>query len=347
MAVYTKLTRSQISTHLTNYSLGKLIDFQEIIEGIDNSNFIIKTTGGADSRGDNKFILTIFESRINKKDLPFFINFKEHLAKNKIHCPRPILDNKGEAIVDLQDKKSTIVTFLSGKNLQPQDDGYYSNITAQHCFEVGSMLGKMHLVAQDFAMQRKNDLGVEAWSPLFSKFKDREDFFNLAKNLSNSLSQKNLKQEIADALIFLEKAWRFDLPSSAAHLDLFPDNVFFDENQKASGVIDFYFAANDVLIYDFAIVVNAWCFDEKNNFLQEKFLALKNGYENFRKFSPKEIDFLEIALCGAAMRFLLTRLHDKIFTPKSSLVKIKDPQEYIIKLQFFKNKLNFLFQKKD
>ncbi len=342
MAVYTKFTRSEISTHLTNYSLGKLIDFQEIIEGIDNSNFIVETTGRNDSCVENKFILTVFESRINKKDLPFFINFKTHLAKNKIHCPRPILDNKGEAIVDLQGKKSSIVTFLSGKNLKTQDDGYYNNITAQHCFEVGKMLGKMHLAAQDFAMRRKNDLGVEAWSPLFARFKDLEIFSNLTEKFSEPLSQKNLKQEIMDALIFLEKSWRFDLPSFATHLDLFPDNVFFDENQKISGVIDFYFAANDALIYDFAIAVNAWCFDEKNNFSQEKFFALQNGYENFRKFSSKEIDFLEIALCGAAMRFLLTRLHDKIFTSKNSLVKIKDPQEYLIKLQFFKNKLNFL-----
>jgi len=317
MAVYTKLTQSDISRHLKNYNIGELIDFKEIIEGIDNSNFIINTS-------QNKFILTIFEARIDKNALPFFINFKLHLAKNGIFCPRPILDNKGCAIADLQGKKSAIVSFLSGKTLMPRADGYYDNITPDHCFEIGKTLAQLHLAAENFNMTRENDLGVKGFRGLFEKFKNLLDDY-----------QENLSEEILQTINFLEQSWNRDLTSAAVHVDLFPDNIFFDENKKVSGVIDFYFAANDALIYDFAIAANAWCFDEKNNFDEEKFSQLKNGYETLRKFSPLELNFLKIALVAASMRFLLTRLHDMFFTPKNSLVKIKNPQEYLEKLKFF------------
>ncbi len=321
MAVYTKITREEIEQHLKNYQLGKLINFKEIIEGIDNSNFILDSEKG-------RFILTIFESRIDKNDLPFFINFKLHLAQKKICCPNPILDNKGLVIADLAGKKSAIVTFLNGTTLKSRDDGYYDNITKNHCFEVGKILAQLHLAAADFKMSRQNDLGIAGWNALFLKFED------LLKNYQN-----NLRSEIIENLDFLKKSWNFDLPEGAAHLDLFPDNVFFDESGKLSGVIDFYFAANDALIYDFAVIVNAWCFDEKNNFDERKFLQILLGYEEVREFSVLEKNFLKIALVGAAMRFLLTRLNDMFFTPKNSLVKIKNPQEYLTKLRFFRSQI--------
>lgn len=318
MAVYTKISATEINQHLTKYDLGTLVKFTEIIEGIDNSNFILETTKG-------KFILTIFESRINENDLPFFISLKLHLAKSGICCPRPVLDKSGLAISELNGKKSVIVTFLSGTTLKNRTDGYYETITSSHCFEVGKVLAQLHLAAEDFKMSRKNDLGINGWKPLFSKFQ------SLLENY-----QKNLCQEILGDLDFLKNSWRFDLPVAAAHLDLFPDNVFFGEDQRLSGVIDFYFAANDALIYDFAVIVNAWCFDNKNIFSQNKFDEMLRGYEEVRQFSDEEKEFLEIALVGAAMRFLLTRLHDMFFTSKNSLVKIKDPQEYLAKLRFFR-----------
>jgi len=321
MAVYTKISEAEISQHLKKYDLGNLVSLKEIIDGIDNSNFILETQKG-------KFILTIFESRIDKNDLPFFINLKLHLAKNGIPCPRPILDNSGFAISDLSGKNSAIVTFLSGATLKTRQDGYYDSITPNHCFEVGKVLARLHLAAADFKMSRKNDLGINGWSPLFSKFE------GLVENY-----QKNLHTEISADLDFLKESWNHDLQSCASHLDLFPDNVFFDNESKLSGVIDFYFAANDALIYDFAVIVNAWCFDEKNNFEEDKFEEMIDGYESIRKFSSQEKDFLKIALMGAAMRFLLTRLHDMFFTPKDSLVNIKNPQEYLAKLRFFKSQL--------
>ena len=307
MAVYTKITAAEMTAHLKNYSLGEFVSFKEIIDGIDNSNFILETAQG-------KFIFTIFEARIDKKTLPFFMDFKLHLAKNGIACPRPMLDNQGLAVVDFKNKKSSIVSFLNGKSTQ--------KISANHCFEVGKFLAKMHLAAKDFHEQRENELGIKGWKPLFSKFEHLIEGY-----------QKNLRVEILEYLNFLEESWRFDLLSAVTHLDFFPDNVFFDENEKVSGAIDFYFAATDALIYDFAVVVVAWCDDE------EKFLKLFEGYESQRKFSEVEKDFLKTALVGASMRFLLTRLHDMFFTPKDSFVNIKDPQEYLRKLRFFAKNL--------
>lgn len=318
MAVYTKLTKDEIINHLKNYQIGELLEFKEIVEGIDNSNFILKTTKG-------KYILTVFEARIDKEQLPFFINLKLHLSKKGISCPEPILDNKGLAIVEIKEKKSIIASFLSGATLKPKEDGYYNSITPKHCFEVGKQLAKMHEAARDFSMNRENELGIKGFRIFFTKF--------------SNLVEENLREEILANLDFIETNSKLELPSAAAHADLFPDNVFFDENSNLSGVIDFYFAANDFLIYDFAIVANAWCFDEKNNFIVEKFTQLKKGYLEIRKFAPAEESFLKIALVAAAMRFLLTRLHDKIFTPKDSLVKIKNPQEYLEKLRFFRNSI--------
>ncbi len=315
MAVYTKLSHGEIVVHLKQYDIGELLDFKEVLAGIDNSNFILETTAG-------KFVLTIFESRINKEELPFFINLKAHLAKKGVYCPKPLLSLKSEVLLELKGKKSIIVSFLQGKNLEPQQDGYYSNIKVEHCFEVGKELAKMHLAVADFKMSRFNELGVYGFEALFNKF--------------SQLIDKNLQAEILRDLKFLQENWQGDLPRGAAHLDIFPDNIFFDDKQKLTGVIDFYFAATDLWIYDFAIAVNAWCFDEKNNFISEKFEKLLQGYESLRKFLPAEKDFLKIALFAAAMRFLLTRIHDKIFTPKDSLVKIKDPEEYLAKFRYFR-----------
>lgn len=317
MAVYTRLTKDEIFEHLKNYDIGEFVDFKEIIAGIDNSNFILQTS-------KQKYILTIFESRIQKDELPFFINFKTHLAQKSICCPKPILNKFGEAIVDFKGKKSAIVTFLSGKTLEPENNGYYKNITPKHCFEVAKTLAKLHVASSDFLQKRENDLGVFGFEKLFNKFA------HLVENY-----QKGLTKEITQNINLVTNDWNSNLPSSVCHLDLFPDNVFFDENSNLSGVIDFYFSANDLLIYDLAIIVNAWCFDENNNFDKEKFSQMLKGYQEVREFIRDEKEFLKTALISASLRFLLTRLHDMFFTPKDSIVNIKNPQEYLAKLRYF------------
>jgi len=318
MAVYTKINFEELAQHLKSYNVGELVEFVEIIDGIDNSNFIVKTT-------TNNFIFTIFESRIDKNSLPYFINFKEHLASKNISCPAPIKAKNSQTILDFRDKKTVLVSFLRGATLKPNNDGYYYNITTNHCFQVGSILAKMHLASKDFNLIRDNDLAVKDFENLFNKFQHLLDDYD---PILNKLIPSTLKT--------LKNNWKPDLESSPCHLDLFPDNVFFDEKNQISGVIDFYFSANDLLIYDFAIVVNAWCFD-KTNFNFDKFEILLNSYQKIRPFNSKELNFLETALIGASMRFLLTRLHDMFFTPKNSLVKIKNPIEYKEKLLFFIN----------
>jgi len=318
MAVYTKITFEELSQHLKNYDVGELVEFSEIIDGIDNSNFIVRTT-------INNFIFTIFESRIDKNSLPYFINFKEHLALKNISCPAPIKAKNLQTILDFKNKKTVLVSFLNGLTLKAHEDGYYYNITSNHCFQIGSILAKMHLASKDFSLVRQNDLAIKDFENLLNKFKHLVDAYD-----------PNLNKLISKTLNILNTSWNIDLESVPCHLDLFPDNVFFDENNKISGVIDFYFSANDLLIYDFAIVVNAWCFD-KTTFNFDKFNSLLNSYQKIRPFSSKELNFLETALIGASMRFLLTRLHDMFFTPKDSIVKIKNPLEYKEKLLFFIN----------
>ena len=330
MAVYTKLSKSDIENHLEDYEIGQLVEYKEILAGIDNSNFIIDTNQA-------RFILTIFESRIDEGDLPFFINLKMHLAKKNIHCPKPIANKNGDTIVDLKGKKSAIVTFLSGEILQTREDGYYDNITVKHCEEVGGVTAKMQVAALDYDLKRKNDLSALDFKGFFAKFshflKDEKAKYKFP--FIQGEGDGSLFQEITRAIDFLENNWQINLPSGATHLDLFPDNVFFNKAQEVSGVIDFYFAANDLFIYDFAIIVNAWCFDENNQFDSEKYNAMKMGYEKIRKFTEKEEEFLRITLIAASLRFLLTRLYDMFNTPVDSFVTVKDPREYLEKMRYF------------
>ena len=317
MAVYTKLDKAGILSHLQHYDLGELIDYKGIKAGIDNSNYILETT-------ENRFILTIFESRIEPGEIPFFTDLKLHLAEKGICCPRPILTNDSKVLVDLKGKKSIIVNFLDGNILQPDSSGLYSNITDRHCFEVGNILSKLHIAVGDFKGFRKNDLGVSEFRDFFGKFSKLADEY-----------QENLSTEISQTIDLIESKWNSDLQSGAIHSDLFPDNVFFEDGPKLSGVIDFYFAANDLFIYDLAVMVNAWCFDENNQFVESKYINLIKGYEQNRIIPEEELEFFNIALIAASTRFLLTRLNDYFFTPKDSLVTIKDPKEYIEKLRYF------------
>jgi homoserine kinase type II len=318
MAVHTKLTKQEIADFIKeNYQIGELISFKGIVDGVDNSNFIIETT-------HNKFILTIFEDRINKDELSFFMNLKLHLARHEICCPKPIINNQNNLISTLKNKPSAIVSFLSGATLKPEINGLYGSITTNHCAQIGKMSALLHSAVLDFEEVRKNDLGILGWRNLFNKITDKIENY-----------QPGLKQEIESYIDFLENNWQNKHQSGAVHIDLFPDNVFFDKQNNLSGIIDFYFAASDLFIYDLAININAWCFDKNNQFSQEKYNIMLAEYQKIRKISQEELEFLKIALIGASIRFLLTRLNDLFFTPKDSLVKVKDPQEYLEKIRFF------------
>ena len=145
--------------------------------------------------------------------------------------------------------------------------------------------------------------------------------------------EKDLQGEIADELATLEAGWPKGLPSGVIHADLFPDNVFF-LGDELSGLIDFYFACNDLLAYDVAICLNAWCFEKDGSFNLTKGMALLEGYESVRPLSDEEAAALPLLARGSALRFFLTRLYDWLTTPAGALVVKKDPLEYLRKLRF-------------
>ncbi|WP_394690276.1 homoserine kinase [Hoeflea sp.] len=307
MAVYTDVSEDQLKAFLTEYDVGTLLSCKGIAEGVENSNFLLKTTAGF-------YILTLYEKRVAAADLPFFLGLMDHLSQNGLSCPLPIPRLDGESLGELADRPAAMVSFLDGAWLRkPQ---------AIHCREVGRAMAEMHVVGAGFQIRRENALTVGNWRPLWESSRARADEV-----------QPGLRDEVDQALSDLETTWPQGLPEGVIHADLFPDNVFFIED-SLSGLIDFYFACNDYLVYDVAICLNAWCFETDGAFNLTKGMALIDGYQSVRALSPAEADALPVLARGAALRFFLTRLHDWLTTPEGALVVKKDPLEYLRKLRF-------------
>ena len=307
MAVYTDVTDEELQQFLAGYSIGGLLSYKGIAEGVENSNFLLHTTDGF-------FILTLYEKRVAADELPFFLNLIEHLAARGLTCPQPVRNRGGEALGRLANRPAAIVTFLDGM--------WIRRPRAVHCEAVGEALAKLHRAGADFTMTRRNALSVAGWRPLLN-----------AAGMRADTVQKGLTTAIAGELAQLEQDWPQDLPRGVIHADLFPDNVFF-LGDRLSGLIDFYFACTDAFAYDIAICLNAWCFEPDQSYNITKGRALLNGYRRVRALSEPEIMLLPILCRGAAMRFLLTRLVDWLETPEGALVKRKDPLEYFRKLRF-------------
>jgi homoserine kinase type II len=247
-------------------------------------------------------------------DLPYFLSLMAHLAERGVRCPQPAKNRKGEVYSRLADRPAAIINFLEG--VWPRRPN------AAHCTGVGEGLARMHLAGRDFPMFRKNPLSVGGWRPLFELSAPRADSV-----------QPGLRDFIARELDHLEECWPTDLPVGVIHADLFPDNVFF-LGDKLSGLIDFPFACNDILAYDVAICLNAWCFEPDHSFNVTKARALLNAYGRERQLSEAEQQALPLLARGSALRFLLTRLVDFLNVPPGALVKPKDPLEYVRKLRF-------------
>jgi len=307
MAVYTEVSDVELSAFVERFSIGALLSYKGIAEGVENSNYIIQTEQGP-------FILTLYEKRVNEDDLPFFLNLLEHLSDRNITCPTPLKDSNGQALGILADRPAAIFTFLPG--MWPR------KIKPVHCAELGKALAEMHVAGRDFSMSRPNDLGVKDWRTLFEKCLEHADSV-----------MPDLGQILSNELDFLEENWPHDLSAGIIHADAFPDNVFF-RDEKCSGLIDFYFACHDIFAYDLAICMNAWCFEKDGDFNVTKAKLLLSNYRKMRDFSDEEVDALPTIARGAALRFLLTRLYDWVNTPKDALVKPKDPLEYYKILKF-------------
>ena len=307
MAVYTKINKGDISFINKQFGIEEIISFQGIKKGIENTNYLLKSK-------NKKFILTIFEKRVSNKEIPFFMKLMDKLNNSKINCPKPLKNYNGKYLIKIKNKTACIVSFLNGKDKNKLD--------LKNCFEVGKIIAQMHLVTKNINLSRKNSMGIKNLDPLLKSIKFRsKKFSNLEKFLVNNLKE-------------IKKNWPKKLPKGIIHGDLFIDNIFFNKN-KLSGIIDFYFAANDYFMYEIAICINALCFDNKKSKFKinkQKIKSLIKGYESIKKISLKEKKSLNILCRGAAMRYFLTRLYDYSNTPKTALIQIKDPNEYYQKL---------------
>lgn len=307
MAVYTEVADEDLTEFAAQFDLGEVLSCKGIAEGVENSNFQLVTEKGS-------YILTLYEKRVNPDDLPFFLGLIAHLANNGVPCPQPIRALDGDVLKELSGKPAAVVTFLSG--LWPR------HIHTYHAAEVGRALAEMHVAAADYPLKRANALDVASWRALLGQCEGRGDevIAGITAELTTELDE-------------LEANWPSDLPHGVIHGDLFPDNVFF-RGEGLSGLIDFYFACNDVLAYDIAVCLNAWCFEPDDSFNVTKARKMLRAYGKVRELSPPELAALPLLARGAAMRFLLTRLYDWLNTPEGARVTPKDPREYLRKLRF-------------
>jgi len=310
MAVYTDVSFEELEGFLAAYDLGEPHVFKGIAEGVSNSNYYLQTAKGA-------FILTLYEKRVEVEDLPFYIGLMEHLANAGIACPTPVRASDGKLTGTLNKRAAAILTFLQGVSLRRP--------APEHCARAGAALADLHAAGASSTMRRANALGHAGWRQLAAECAGEAD------KIANGL-----KALIDDELAAQGTAWPAGLLAGIIHADLFPDNVLFMEN-KVSGLIDFYFACNDVLALDLAVMLNAWCFEEDGAFNLTKGRALISAYEAKRALLPAERAALPLLCRAAALRFLLTRLYDWVNHDPSALVRPKDPREYARRLRFHRN----------
>ena len=317
MAVYTKFQKENIEEILSNYSIGKLNSFKGIQEGIENTNYFLLVD-------KKKYILTVYEKRVKSEDLPFFSDLMTGLNKAGVKCPIPIANKQKKTISNYNKKQLMIVTYLDGKAKKI--------LTPQNCKSVGIEVAKMHEITKSFKIKRKNDLSINSWRNLFNSVK--KECSKIHRDLPK-LIESNLKD--------VEKNWPSDLPKGIIHADLFSDNIFFN-NDKFSGLIDFYFSCEDFYAFEIAICFNALCFDGESKNLSFNVTKAKNfieGYNSIRKLTDNEKANIKVLSQGAALRFLLTRVFDALNTVDGAIVKVKDPLEYLTRLEFHKNSKNF------
>ena len=317
MAVYTKLSEENLKNFFSKYNVGNILNYKEIKEGVENTNYFIEAEKG-------KFILTLYEKRVDEKDLPFFISLMRNLYDKNFPSPEPIINKNGSYISEVSGKKAAVVSFLDGNAKK--------NLTPENCYQVGINTAKLHFITKDLTGKRQNKLSVDSWRKIFNKVK--KDCSKIHLDLPNII-EKNLD--------IIEKNWPKNIPSGIIHADLFPDNIFF-KNNNLSGIIDYYFSCNDFYAFEIAICLNALCFEGKNENLSFNVTKAKkfiNGYSSIRKLTEDEKKSLKILCQGAAIRFLLTRVFDYLNLIEGAIVKIKDPIEYLKRLEFHNSVKNY------
>jgi len=307
MAVYTQVDDQMLAAFLAKYDVGDAVSFKGIAEGVENSNYLLATTKA-------QYILTLYERRANLADLPYFLDMMEHLAQKGLPAPLPIKDKSGAALQTLAGRPACMISFLQGVSVD--------HMSENHCAELGATLALMHNALSDYPVNRENELSLTGWVDLFAKLKNKVD--DVLPGVCDLI-----ETEIA----FLQENWPSDLPEGTIHADLFPDNVLFT-GEKITGLIDFYFGCTDILAYDLAICINAWCFNDDHVFEAKNAKRLLEMYDIHRRLTPAEQDALPILCRGAALRFLLTRLYDWLHPVEGAVVRPKDPADYVKRLKF-------------
>ncbi len=311
MAVYTHLGAETLAELIAHYDAGALVSAKGIAEGVSNSNWLVETTQG-------RFILTMYESRTDLADLPFFLGLLDHLANRGCPVPRTIHDRAGAAFRMVEGKTVALIEFLPGVSIdRPR---------AAQARAVGAALASVHLASADFPGSRDNSLGPEGWQSLIERC-------SVQGMASIDPALPGLIEGEAE---HIRAHWPEALPRSIIHADLFPDNVLMT-GDKVSGLIDFYFACSDITAYDIAVTHAAWCFDaDGRHFSPEISQALIAGYESIRPLSAAEHAALPLLARAASMRFLATRTYDWLNTPADALVTRKDPMGFARRLSFYR-----------
>ncbi len=307
MAVYTRVSADEMRSFMDGYDVAPVETFVGIADGVENTNYLLITS-------EERFILTLYEKRVREDDLPFFLSLMEHLAKRGIPCPVPVPARSGQALGRVAGRPAVLITFLEGVSR--------SRIEPRNCRAVGAALAAMHEAMEGFPLERANDLSLDSWRHSLTDVDERAEAF-----------LPGLADEVRHDFNRIETTWPTGLPRRVIHGDLFPDNVFFLDDE-VSGLIDFYFACTDFLTYDLAVCINAWCFEPDADFNVTKAGQLLAGYRSIRPLADGELAALPVLCSGSAMRFLLTRLADWTTTPSTAMVRPKDPAEYLGRLRF-------------
>jgi homoserine kinase type II len=308
MAVYTHLSAEGLDALIGEYDVGELVSAKGIAEGVSNSNWLIETTAG-------RFILTMYEHRVDVDDLPFFLALLDHLSSKGSPVPRTIHDRTGAPYRMIDGKAGALYEFLPGVSI-------HTPRPAQ-ARAVGEALAGIHLAAEDFPGQRANTMDLSAWRKLLGDCGER------LVEIDGSLPELAARE-----LDFLDANWPSGLPRSVIHADLFPDNVLMLGN-RVSGLIDFYFACTDIMAYDLAVTHAAWCFAADGSYRASIGEALVAGYDSRRPLPDAAWAALPVLARGACMRFLASRAYDWLHTPADALVTRKDPLVFARRLSFY------------
>ena len=314
MAVYTHVSAEQIGEFLRDYDVGTLRSCKGIAEGVENSNYLLETDR-------SRFILTLYEKRVDVDDLPFFMALLDHVAAAGCKVPCAIADNEGQQIKELSGRAACLIEFLEGVSL--------STPTPSQAHAAGIALGELHKAMESFSGTRPNSMGLQSWHPLADKCAGHWDEIDAS-----------LEQQVYEALAAVERDWPKHLPTSVIHADLFPDNVLM-LGDTVTGLIDFYFSCSDLRAYDLAVTHTAWCFStDGRRFDAAVSDALIAGYRSVIPMLDTEIQAFPILAMGSALRFTLSRAYDWINTPADAMVSRKDPMAFARRLAFYRDPAN-------